>query len=580
MPKAIQNKQHQNPLSERQVDFCIFADSHEIRRDIMREKIYILGHKNPDTDSVCAAISMAYLKNATDKDATYIPLVAGEVNSETEYVLNRFGVNVPEVTHDIRRQAGDLNVTPAEMIDKEATIKEVAETMVRISDYTLPVGEDGELIGIVTGGDVARFYMNVDDRVSIAAAKTKIANIIRVVEGSLVCGDEDRAIAKGTVRVVAAGTDLTAKTVEPGDVVVISKNDENNEMIAKKGDCVIILCGGGNPTDDLKKLAEKNNTTIISSNYDIYEVVRVLKKCIPARHIMRAIDEVQTFSAADFLDDIKKIIIEKRHREYPIIENGTFKGMLSKGSLLDSKSKKIIMVDHNEIDQAVFGVFDATVSEVVDHHKLSTVETMQPISVTNMPWGSTCTIIANMYEEQKQDVPNDIAGLLCSAILSDTMYFKSPTCTDIDKEIAKRLAKKANIDLDILWDEMLSAGLNLDAKTEKEIFYQDYKQFTSEELTFGAGQVLAANQSDVDKLKERMLPYLNDVIKEEKIDMVCLMITDVSADSTELIFAGSNAKNIVESAFGVKEKDGGVYLEGVMSRKKQLVPPIMAVLQK
>ncbi len=546
----------------------------------MGEKIYIFGHKNPDTDSVCAAISMAYLRNKTNPDATYIPMTAGEVNSETEYVLKHFGVDVPQVTYDIRRQVNDLNVLPTEMVDKEATLKEVVDVMMRLSDYTLPVGDGVKMAGIVTGGDIARFYMNTDDRVSLAVAKTKVANIVKTIEGKIEQGSEEKIIEKGKVCAVAAEVGLASVAVEPGDVVILSASEENQKMLIDKGDCVLIICGGGKVTEELKVAAEKNNTTIISSNYDIYEVVRVLKKSIPVRHLMHEMEDVEAFTPKEFLDDVKKTVMEKRHREYPIMDNGTFCGMLSKGSLLDSKSKRIIMVDHNELDQAVFGIFDATVEEIIDHHKLSTVETMQPISVTNMPWGSTCTIIANMYEEQGVEVPNDVAGLLCSAILSDTMYFKSPTCTDIDKETAKRLAKKANIDLGNLWDEMLSAGLNLDAKTEKEIFYQDYKQFTSDELTFGAGQVLAANQNDVDKLKKRMSPYLDDVLKEEKIDMVCLMITDVSADSTELIFAGNNAKNIIESAFGVKESDGGVYLEGVMSRKKQLVPPIMAVLQK
>ena len=365
-----------------------------------------------------------------------------------------------------------------------------------------------------------------------------------------------------------------------GDTILVTGGAEKHKKLIEKGVGIIVMCAGARPDSDVLQAAKEKGVTVITTDADLYEAARFINLSLPVKYLMRPMDQVCGFTLDDYIDDIKNVIADKRYRDYPVMDGDTFSGMISKRSLLDDSSKKVIMVDHNEADQAVFGLFDAEINEIVDHHKLGTVETLQPISVTNMPWGSTCTIIASMYKEKGVAIPEKMAGLMCSAILSDTMLFKSPTCTDVDEKTAKELAEIASIDLQNLWDGMLRASLDLDSKTEKEIFYQDYKQFKADGFTFGAGQVLAANSDDVKVVKDRMLPYMTEALKEEGVDMVCLMITNVAEDSSELIYAGDNAKNVVESAFGEKERDNGVYLKGVMSRKKQLIPPIMAVLQK
>ncbi|MEE1038219.1 MAG: putative manganese-dependent inorganic diphosphatase [Eubacterium sp.] len=563
----------------------------------MSKEIYIFGHKSPDTDSICSAICLAYLRNRmveenkedefkhwgkVDSEATYVAKAAGEPNSETAYVLNRFGVDAPEVLLDIRKQVKDINFRYVPPVSEEISLKEAWTKMNEEKAYTVPIITEGDKMkGIITIGDIAREYMNVEDSVSVGIAKTSYKNIIEVLEGEMLIGDETAVVDGGRIRIAAANPLLVERYAEPGDVVVLSDDDENQKLLINKGVRCVIICNDVEIRPEVLELAEEKGVAIIKTAHDSYTCARLMNQSIPARHFMRPADEVCVFEYDEFIDDIREVIAEKRHRNFPVVDNdGNYRGMLDKSSLIDMSSKKVILVDHNEMNQAVFGLFDAEVVEVVDHHKLGTVETMNPISLINKPVGSTATIVYQLFVEAGIEIPYDIAGLLCSAILSDTMLFKSPTCTSADGDAAKAMAEKHNIDLANLWEEMLRASLDLDSKTEKEIFYQDYKHFTAEGFTFGAGQVLAANEDDVQLVKDRMVPYLETALAGEGIDLVCLMITNVTDESTDLIFTGSNAKAFIESAFGKKTDGNCIHLEGVVSRKKQLIPPMMAVLNK
>lgn len=563
----------------------------------MKKEIYIYGHKNPDTDSICAAISMAYLKNKmaeanradenkfwgrVSKESTYIPMAAGEPNSETAYVLERFDVVAPKVATDIRRQIKDIKIKDVVAVSEDTTIKEALAIMHDNDAYTLPINDENRnMKGIVTIGDIARTYMDVYNNTMVTNAGVRYKNIVDVLEGKLLVGDEDKIVEGGKVNIAAANKELMGINVEAGDIAILSDDEASQKFLIEKKVACLVLCNDVTISEEILDLAKIDDVTIIVTPYDTYKVARMINQSIPVKHLMKKREQICSFEEDDFVDDIKADMTYKRYRDFPVMDKeGNFIGMINKTSLIDMPSKQVILVDHNEMNQAVFGLFDADVVEIVDHHKLGTVETMQPISVTNKPVGCTSTIIYQMFKEAEIEIPNDIAGLLCSAILSDTMLFKSPTCTEIDKEAATEIAAKAGIDLDDLWQCMLRASLDLESKTEKEIFYQDYKQFTADGFAFGAGQVLAANEEDVKIVKKRMLPYLEIAIKEEGIDMVCLMITNVSAESTELIFNGPNAQGVLESAFETKAKDAGLYLEGVVSRKKQLIPPIMAVLQQ
>lgn len=563
----------------------------------MKKEIYIYGHKSPDTDSICSAISVAYLKNRmakialedadkfwgrVEKEGVYLPMAAGDINSETAYVLKKFGVDAPEINTDIRRQIKDIDIKKVPVVNGETSIKDAWEDMHEVNAYTIPVTDEKDGIqGIITVGDITRAYMDVCNKAYLSEAKTPLTNIVGILSGKLVAGDVNGCVENGVIHIAAANASLVDVHIKEGDIAILCDDEENQRLLIDKKISCMIICNGVDVAEEIVKLAEANGVAIVATKEDTYQVARLINQSIPVKHFMKPVEDICGFEEDDFVEDIKDEMIEKRYRDFPVFnKDGEFEGMITRSSLVDMKSKKVILVDHNELSQAVFGLFDAEVLEIIDHHKLGTVETMQPISVTNKPVGCTATIVYQMYKECGIDIPKNIGGIMCSAILSDTMCFKSPTCTEEDKKAAMKLADDCDIDIEQLWAEMLRASLDLDSKTEKDIFYQDYKHFTAGGITFGAGQVLAASAEDVESVKSRMKPYLETALKEEGIDMVCLMITNVTDESTELIFKGENAVSIVESAFAGEAKDESIYLKGVVSRKKQLIPPIMAVLQQ
>ena len=562
----------------------------------MKDKILIYGHKNPDTDSICSSLAVAYLKNQmvklsendenrfwgqVDRNCEYVSMAAGKPNSETEYVLKKFGVEPPKVETDIRRQIADIDMKWVTPLESNISLREAWMKMQEQGAYTAPIIEDGNILGISTIGDISRTYMNVHDKELISKAKTPYRNLLDTIEGTMVVGDENDIIDSGKVLIIAANPEKVGINWQPGDIAILSNDVEAQKKLIELGARCLIITLGIEVSEEVVNLAKKNNVDIILTKFDTYKVAKIINQSIPVKYFVLPNCDVCGFRDTDYIDDIKDSITTKRHRDFPVIGNDNkFKGMITRTSLLDMGSKKVILVDHNEMNQAVFGLADCQVVEIIDHHKLGTVETMQPISVINRPVGCTCTILYSIFNENGIEIPKEIKGLLISAILSDTMLFKSPTCTEEDKIAATTMAKEIGLDLEEHWSGMLRASLDLDSKSEREIMYQDYKRFESDDITFGAGQILAADEGDVLAVKERMCPYLKTALDEEGIDFVSLMITNVSTDSTDLIFCGDSAKGIIESAFKAESKDECVHLPGVVSRKKQLIPPIMSVLQK
>lgn len=562
----------------------------------MKDKILIYGHKNPDTDSICSSLAIAYLKNQMvkesaddenrfwgqiDRNCEYIPMAAGKPNSETAYVLEKFGVEAPKVETDIRRQICDIDMRWVTPIESDTSLKNAWIKMQEQEAYTAPIIEDGRILGISTIGDISRTYMNVHDKDLLAKAKTPYKNLLETINGKMIVGDDNGIIDSGKILIIAANPEKVGINWEPGDIAILSNDIEAQKKLIELGARCLIITVGVGISEEVKKLAEENNVDIIVTEYDTYKVAKIINQSMPIKYFVLPTEEICGFMDTDYIDDIKETITTKRYREFPVMgADNKFKGMISRTSLLDMGSKRVILVDHNEINQAVFGLADCQVIEIIDHHKLGTVETNQPISVINRPVGCTCTTIYGLYKENGIEIPDHIKGLLISAILSDTMLFKSPTCTAEDKMAATTMAEELGLNLEEHWSGMLRASLDLDSKSEREIMYQDYKRFESDDLVFGAGQILAADEGDVAAVKERMCPYLATALADEGIDFVALMITNVSTDSTDLIFCGDSAKGIIESAFGTDSKDDCVHLPGVVSRKKQLIPPIMSVLQK
>ena len=559
-----------------------------------KNEIYVFGHKNPDTDSICAAISCAYLKNQMAKEAgncgyedlgsveagaVYIPKRAGVINPETEYVLKRFGAEAPSYTADVRRQVRDINIRKLDGINGRVSLKRAWMVMRAVNTATLPVVDDGGYLkGLITIGDIARAYMAVFDNRILGQAKTPYENMLNALDGTMLIGDRTGTMTEGKVVIATTNVELMREHVDEHDVVVLGNRYETQLCaIENKAGCIIV-CEGEPVSRTIRKLAENAGCTVISSPHDTYTVARLINQSVPVSYFMTK-EHLVTFRKREFVEDIKGTMTKLRHRDFPIVtKDGKFVGMISRRSLINMPCKKIILVDHNEAEQAVDGLFEAEVVEIIDHHKLSTVETSRPVSVRNQPVGCTSTIIYQMFIENEVEIPPQIAGLLCSAIVSDTLLFRSPTCTQTDEAAARRLAEIAGVDIETLASEMFKAGSSLGTKNDEEIFYQDFKQFTAGNVHFGVGQIMVMTEDEQRNLRNRMLPYIKK--NTAGLHMIFFMITNVLEESTLLLFNGGRAKEIIGDSFSDDVKDHEVFLPGVVSRKKQMVPQLMAALQQ
>lgn len=505
----------------------------------------------------------------------------GQLNPETEYVLNHFKVTAPSYMNDVRPQVKDIDIRKVEGAEQSISLKQAWSIMRNINVATLPVLDaKGKLMGLITIGDIARAYMAVFDNTILSDAKTPYTNMIDALNGSLLVGSPEEIVNQGKVLIGAANMDIIREHILAEDVVILGNRYEAQLCaIENKASCIII-CEGAPVSRTIKKLAEDNDCAVISTPFDTYTVARIINQSVPIGYFMRK-DGLVSFKSDDYISDIKGTMVSKRHRDFPVLSaRGEFIGMISRRSLINMPLKKVILVDHNETTQAVDGIKDCEVLEIIDHHKLGTVETMKPIIVRNQPVGCTSTIIYQIFIENNIVIPKDIAGLLCSAIISDTMIYRSPTCTLIDRLAGEELAKIAGINTQWLAKEMFKAGSNLKDKSDEEIFYQDFKKFTAGDAAFGVGQIMSMGQEELDEIKTRMKSYMERAKENHDVDIVFFMLTNIIDKSTLLLYAGKNGDEIVRQSFGIYPEQNEIYLKGIVSRKKQLIPPLMATLQQ
>lgn len=544
------------------------------------EEIHVIGHINPDTDSVCSAIAYAAFKRQmTGKN--YTAKRAGQINSETRFVLQKFGVPEPEYLSDVRTQVFDIDVVQVPGVESDISLKRAWEIMKEGGLVTLPVVcKNGQLEGLITIEDIAKSYMDVYDSCIIAKAETPFRNLIETLEGEMIAGDPGEIIQSGKCLIAAANPDLMENYIEKDDIVILGNRYESQLCAIEMGAKCIIVCDGSLVSFTIKKLAESKGCFIIKTPYDTYTATRLVNQSMPIRYFMKQ-KALITFQRNDYVDDIRETMAKKRYRDFPIMDlNGNYYGMISRRSLLGARKKRLVLVDHNEVTQAVDGLDEAEVLEVIDHHRIGSLETMNPVYFRNQPLGCTATIIYQMYREQEMKISKEIAGLLCSAILSDTLIFRSPTCTETDKKAAYTLAQIAGIEPESYAAEMFAAGSNLSAKTPEEIFYQDFKKFVVNDVSFGVGQINSMTQKDLEDVRERMIPYMEKALTAHSIPMLFFMLTDILQGTTELLCAGNGAKQLALEAFHLPEDTGQIILENTVSRKKQLIPALMQAIQQ
>ena len=546
-----------------------------------QEKIFVIGHKNPDTDSICSAIAYCDIKNRTTQDSKYIAKRAGQINEETEYVLNRFGVQPPGYLSNIGTQVKDMDIRLSPEANKSMSLKNAWDLMQENSIVSLPIREkDGTLEGLITIGDIAKTYMDTTDSYLLSRARTQYQRIAETIGGKVVEGNGHGYFVQGKIMVATANPDKMKEYVEENDMIIMGNREEDHLQAIEQNVSCIIVGLGIEVTEKVLKLAHEKDIIIISSPYDTFTISRLINQSIPVKYIMKT-ENLVTFKTEDFTDDIQDVMIKHRHRAFPVIDKkGKCIGTISRRNFLDMHRKKVVLVDHNEKDQAVDNIDKAEIMEIIDHHKLGTLQTMQPISFRNQPVGCTGTIMYQMYGEQKLEIPSKIAGLLCAAIISDTLMFRSPTCTLQDKMAAGALALIADISIEEFAREMFKAGSNLKDKSPEEIFYQDYKKFIAEgDVCFGVGQISSMDVDELKEIKERLLPFMVSECGRHGVSRVYFMLTNIMEQSTELLFYGEGSEEMAVNAFKMQPENGTIYLKGVVSRKKQLIPPLMEAAQ-
>lgn len=543
------------------------------------KKVYVVGHKNPDTDSICSAIAYANLKRAITGEK-YSARRAGAISEETQYVLDRFHMKAPRLLTDVKMQLRDADINMIEGCAPNVSIKRAWALLKRQGMKTLPVLDNNELIGIVTAGDIASSYMDVYDDTILAEAKTQYSNIIDTLDGTLLTGDPEKYFTKGKVAIGASSPDMMNEFIEPDDLVILGNRYESHSCAIDINVGCIIVCQNAPVSEVLIRRAESQGIVIIQTPHDTFNVARLINQSIPVEHFMTLKDSLCTFYTDDYIDDIKEVITKKTFREFPILNRqGELQGFVSRRRVMNVSKKQVILVDHNEKSQAVEGLEEAEILEIIDHHRLGNIETMGPVYFRNQPVGCTATIIYQMYQENQVKISPQIAGLLVSAIISDTLLFRSPTCTAVDVATAEKLAVIADVDMEELATGMFKAGSHLSGKTAEELCYRDFKQFTVGNKIFGVGQINSMSKGDLEEAKETLKDYLPKALEENHLSMVYFLLTNILDETSEVLYCGQDAKQILVEAFNLQEDVEDVILKKVVSRKKQVIPALVSAIQ-
>ena len=546
----------------------------------MSEIVYVSGHKNPDTDSICSAIAYSYLLNATNK-YNAVPVRLGEVNRETEYVLKRFGVEHPVLLKTVKQKAEDLNYDKVTVFSKDLTLKTAWFLLKQQNLKSAPIlDEHGQLLGLLSTSNIIEGYMDQWDSEVLKKAKTPVENVIDTLEANVIYLNEALKVINGDIHIAAMSGNEAKKRIHENDVVIVGgdRSDDLEELISVKPS-LIILTGSLTADENVVKKCEEQGISIISTPFNTYQTSQQIVQAIPVEYVMIKGD-IKTFSTDDTLDYMKEVMSETRYRGYPVIDlNNRCVGSISRFALLKGLRKKVILVDHNERGQSIPGIEEADILEIVDHHRVADIQTVGPLLFRGEPLGSTATIVTKIFDELDVEMPSHIAGLLLGAVVSDTLLFKSPTCTPVDTKIAKKLAKIAGVDIQEFAMEMFKAGTSLVGKTVDEIFNQDFKKFSFDNLQVGVAQVNSMDIEGFLPYKKDMLDYMNKFAEDNNLEFTLLLLTDIINANSE-IFVGGPRPELVEKAFNVQLTECQGTLAGVISRKKQVVPAITAIMSE
>ena len=544
-------------------------------------KVVVIGHRNPDTDSICSAIAYAELKNRT---STLVcePRRAGKMNQETEFVLKKFGVTPPRMCTDVNPKIRDVDYREMPGIPGSTSLRRAWEIMRDQQIDTLSItSADNELEGIITVKDLATANMDVFDTAVLAKSRTSYKNILETLNGTMVVGDADAVCTTGHIKIGTATPELLESSVEKGDIVILSNRYESQLCAIEKEASLLIICNGAKVGRTIQRIADETGVAIMTTPVDTYAAGKLISQCAPISYYMTR-DDILKFTLVTPVADVLRVMAKVRHRYFPILdEDGKYCGMVSRRNVIALRKRRIILVDHNEATQAVEGFDQAEILEIIDHHRIGSLETSGPVYFRNQPVGCTATIITQMYDENGVDIPPQIAGLLLAAILSDTLAFRSPTCTPVDENAAKRLAKIAGVDIEEFSTEMFEAGEKLDGKTPEEVFLQDFKVFMCGDIRFGVAQGSYMTRKNLQAAQALLQPYLEEARNKQNVEDLYMLLTDVPKEESVVICTGRYAAEVLSNGFESRPAaDGSWTLPGVVSRKKQFIPAMMSAYQE
>ena len=541
----------------------------------MTRPIYVIGHRNPDTDSICSAIGYAHLKQAMGEAA--VPARAGKINAETKFVLDHFAVQPPRLITDLYPRARDIMREAKITAHPWHTLRELGQIMTQNNIKSIPVVDvDQSLVGIVSVGDLAKRYFDELEMQDLHEAGVRYDGILRTLGARLVTGDNLERQVHGKVRIAAARTQSMIQVIEPDDIVLVGDRKTAQLAAIKQGIACLIITGNWPVNDEVVAAARENGVIVFRAPDDTYTCARLINQSISVSRVMKT--EVTSFKPFDLVSDIKKTIISTQHRNYPVVENGKLVGLIDRDLLIVPEKEKIILVDHNERSQTVEGIEEAHIVEIIDHHRLGGLETGEPIFIRHEPVGSTATIVANMHWHRNVEIPAQIAGLLLSAIISDTVLFKSPTATDKDRETAEKLAEIAGLNVAKFGIEVLKAGSALGDMTASDIVQNDLKEFQMGEYRVAISQISVMDPEAVISQKAAIKQAMESLKAKAVYDLIVLVVTDIIKEASTLIYLGTPAA-LLREAFQAGEGDQ-ILLPGVMSRKKQIVPPMVAAARQ
>ena len=544
-------------------------------------KVVVIGHRNPDTDSICSAIAYAELKNKTS-DLVCEPRRAGKMNQETEFVLKKFGVKPPRMCTDVNPKIRDVDYREMPGIPGSTSLRKAWEIMRDRKIDTLPVtSADNELEGLITVKDIATANMDLFDTGILAKSRTSYKNILETLGATMAVGSEDAVCTTGHIRIGTATPEMLENSMEKGDIVILTNRYESQLCAIEKEASLLILCNNAKVGRTIQRIAEETGVAIMTTPVDTYAAGKLISQCAPISYYMTRSD-IMKFTLVTPVADVTRVMAKVRHRYFPILdEDGKYCGMVSRRNIINLRKRRIILVDHNEATQAVEGFDQAEILEIIDHHRIGSLETSGPVYFRNQPVGCTATIVTQMYDENGVTIPQKTAGLLLAAILSDTLVFRSPTCTPIDVNAANRLAKLAGVDINEFANEMFEAGEKLDGKTAEEVFLQDFKVFMCGDIRFGVAQGSYMTRKNLTAAEALLKPYLEEARNKQNVEDIYMLLTDVPKEESVVICNGRYAAGVLTEGFEIQPgADGSWTLPGVVSRKKQFIPALMTAYQE